>query len=160
MAGTIVEVTGTMNTDPFLASFLSMYSANPKFRKGLLVALMSAFVSKANGHPNPKFLVDVVNFYIALKATSRKAFGLVSGCLLGPCLRSIQCYNALSRVEMFIVCDDDNIKEHVASSLVKYNNLKQPMIISLVFDGTKLPANPFLSTCHNQDCLPSRKCSL
>ena len=148
MAGAIVEVTGTMNTDPFLESFLSMYNDNPSFRNGLLVALMSAFVSKANGHPNPKFSVDVVNFYIALEATSRKAFGLVSGCLLGPCLRSIQRHNALSRVEMFIVCDDDNIKERLAASLVKYNDPMKPMIISLGFDGTKVPSNLSLSTSH------------
>ena len=63
VACAIVEVIGTMNTDPFLESFLSMYHENPKFRDGLLVARMSAFVSKANIHPNPKSLVDKVNFY-------------------------------------------------------------------------------------------------
>jgi len=148
MAGVIVKVTETMNTDPFLESSLSMYHDNPTFRDGLRVALISAFVSKANGHPNPKFSVEVVNFYIILEATSRGALGLVSGNFLGPCLRSIQHPNALSRVEMFIVCDDDNIKERLASSLVKYNDPKKPMIISIGFDGTKLTSNLSLSTSH------------
>ena len=67
----IVGVTGTINTYPFLESFLSMYKDNPTFRDGLLVALMSAFVSKANGHPHPKFSVDAVSFFIAVEATSR-----------------------------------------------------------------------------------------
>ena len=108
-----------MNTDPFLESFPSMYHDNSKFRDGLLVALMSAFVSKASSHPNPKFLVDVVNFYIVLEATSRKAFGLVSVCLIGHCLRSTQRHYALSCVEFFILCHDDHIKEHLAASLIK-----------------------------------------
>jgi len=148
VAGAIVDVTGTMNTDPFLESFLTMYHDNPTFRDGLLVALISAFVSTVNGHPNPKFSVEVVNFYIALEAMSRRTFGLVSGNLLGPCLMSIQRHNALSCVEILIICDDDNFKECLAASLVKYNDPKKPMIISIGFNGTKLPSNLPLSTPH------------
>ena len=149
VVGDIVGVTGTMNTDPFLESFLSMYHDNPTFRDGLLVALMSTFVSKAKGHPNPKFSIDVVNFYVPLEATSGVTFGLVSGNLLGPCLRrSIQRHNAFSRVVMFIVCNDENITEHLRSSLSKYNHPNKPMIGSIWFDGTKLPQNLSLSSSH------------
>ena len=79
VAGAMVGVTGTMNIDPFLEIFLSIYHNNPTFRDGLLVTLMSAFISKAKGHPNLKFSVNAVNLYVALEATSRVAFGLILG---------------------------------------------------------------------------------
>ena len=93
--GAALELNGAKNTDLFLQAFTQMYREHVEFREGLLVALMRAFVSKANGHRNPEFPLCSMNFYVALEATSRKAFSLVSANMLGPSLRAVQQRNAI-----------------------------------------------------------------
>ena len=143
-----LELNGTKSTDSFLQAFTEMYQEHVEFREGLLVALMRAFVSKANGHRNPEFPLCSMNFYVALEATSRKAFSLVSANMLGPSLRAVQRRNAMNKQEVFIICDEANVQARLAAALEKYNDPLKKMIISLGFDGTKAPRTLSVSTRH------------
>ena len=152
------------NADPFLRTFTKLYEENVKFQSSLMVTLMHAFCAKVNGHKNPQFPVDAMNFFIASESISRKTFNFISENLLGPGLRSVQRTNAKSREELFIHIEKENIKNrlrtrirHLTSSQnggneqsnakVKESDAK-PVIISISFDGTKVPKALALSRVH------------
>ena len=100
---------------------------------------MSAFVAKMSGQTNHKYADKMVNFYIALEATDRKAFGLVSANLLGPCLRSIQRRNARDSIVPFINHTPEDIKKALDNFIkITLKNVKKP-VFSVAIDATKVP---------------------
>ena len=139
----------TNSPDPFLESFASLYQENTAIRSSLLVALMRCMCAKAKSHKNPDFPAIAMNFFISLEATSRKSFDFISANFLGPSLRSIQRVNALRRGESFIICEEDNIRDHLMSTISKMSaDPSNITTISASYDGTKTPTSLALSTSH------------
>ena len=138
----------TKKADAFLMSFIEMYLTNKELRESLLVALMHGFLAKIRGDRNPVTSVKAMNFFIACEATSRKTFDLASANFLGPGLRTIQRHNAVNRMESFIVTDPDSLKKRFNAYIKKQACPEGPVVLSLAFDGTKLPPNLSLSHSH------------
>ena len=73
---------GILSSDRFLRDFLCMYlDEKSGLQQSLILCLMRAFISKANGHKNPQYDPKVKNFMLALAATNKQACDArVSGC--------------------------------------------------------------------------------
>ena len=138
----------TKNADPFLHDFVKMFTSNPDMQKSLLWALMQVYVTKLKGkQKNPHLPEKAMNFFIACKSSSRKTFDFMSANFLGPCLRTIQRNNAVSRQPSIICISQSDLEVRLTNhfeTLPDYG--KETIAIAIGFDGTKVPAILTLST--------------
>ncbi len=78
--------------DKFLCNFNHLYLTSEAFRGNLMVSLMTTFVAKLEGERNPQYSQRVLNFMLALSASSdRKAFQFVSANLCSVSVQHIAC---------------------------------------------------------------------
>ena len=70
---------GILNSDRFLRDFLCMYlDEKSGLQKTLILCLLRAFISKANGHKNPQYDPKVKSFMLAVAATNKQACELLT----------------------------------------------------------------------------------
>ena len=73
-----MDSNGILNSDTFLRDFLRMYiDKESELQQTLILCLMRAFISKANGHKNPHYAPKVENFMLALATTNKPASNLI-----------------------------------------------------------------------------------
>ena len=72
-------------------------------RDYLLLFLLKAFCDKLDGHLEPEFPTNKLNYFIASDALSRNTFDFVSETFLGTYLRTIQISNDSVRQDPFIM---------------------------------------------------------
>ncbi len=126
--------------DPFLKTFLPLYENNVKLCESLLVALLHVFCQKVAGHQNPELSALAMNLFIATEATSRKAFDIVSGNILGPNLQTVQRNNSTRRHDLCVNVDEESIKRKFIDEMKPHlDEQGGPVAFSLSFDGTKVP---------------------
>ena len=101
---TIVLKSGFMpGVDSFLDKPAEHYKTNSKFRSSLVILLMKEYVAKVNRIKNPKYGTKVLNFMMALAASSdKKAFEYVSGNLCSCSLRWMKTLMTKKRTASFI----------------------------------------------------------
>ena len=58
--------------DSFLDSFVKNYTNNDEYRGSFRTSLCKAYVAKVDEVPNPQYRTDVLNFFLALSASSDK----------------------------------------------------------------------------------------
>jgi len=139
-------VTLTKNVDPFLLNLMEVWDKNPNIQDSLAAAVLRGLVVKAKGHKNAEFPAQVMNFYIALESTSRKAFDFVSTNFLGPAICSVQRNNAKTQEKPIILCDKETIHSRLEFAIEKIADKNHPVAMSLSFDRTKVPTSLALST--------------
>jgi hypothetical protein len=140
----------TKNTDSFLHDIVTLFVNHPQLKEGLIGALIHIVAMKMKGHQNPRLPSVAMNFFIASQSLSPRAFDFVSANLLGPSRRTILRHNAKERTDSMICIENDELELRLTKHLTQLPvyGLK-PMLISLSFDGTKVPENLALSIGSN-----------
>ena len=110
---------------------MEVWDKNPNIRDFLAAAVLCGLVVKAKGHKNPVFPAQVMNFYIALESTSRKAFDFVSANFLGPAICLVQRNNAKTREKPFILCNKETICSRLELAIEKIADKNHPVAMSL-----------------------------
>ena len=106
---------GILNSDKFLRDFIGMYlNKKSGFQESLMLCLMRAFISKANGAKNKKVEPKARNFMMALAATNKQACELLSANLNLAHPRTIEKWGARERGKPIIL----NVESDVRTLLV------------------------------------------
>ena len=75
----VMDSNDILDSDKFLRDFVRMYlDKDSGLQQSLILCLMRAFISKANGHKNSQYGPKAKNFLLALAATDKRASELVS----------------------------------------------------------------------------------
>ena len=121
--------------------FRSFCNANEGNVQGkLLHGIIHAFMSKVKGGNRPKYSERVLNFFMLLESTNRAAFEVVSGNLLGPCLRTMKRINRSLRQEPYIEIESQAVEKRL-KELIKtvFKDSNMEVIMSMSFDATRVP---------------------
>lgn len=149
--GSVGSLALVTNVDPFLKSFIDLYTNNKDVRDSLLVALLHGFVSKLKGHKNPRLPEKALNFFIAADATSRKCFDFVSANVIGPCLRTIQRHNSKNKTPLLVSTSDSEIEDRLNKFIDQASEGCRHVGIAVSIDATKTP--PVLTLCTAHKCI-------
>jgi hypothetical protein len=140
----------TKNADSFLHDIVTMFVNHPELKEGLIGALIHVVAMKMKGHQNPRLPSVAMNFFIASQSLSPRAFDFVSANLLGPSRRTILRHNAKERTDSIICIKNDELERKLTEHLTQLPVYGlSPMLISISFDGTKVPENLSLSIGSN-----------
>ncbi len=105
-----MDANGILNGDRFLRDFLTMYvDEKSGLQQSLILCLMRAFISKANGHKNSHYHSKVKNFMLALAATDKQACELVSANLNLAGERQVRRWSATDRAKPVILNEEKDI---------------------------------------------------
>jgi hypothetical protein len=126
--------------------FNRLYLTSEAFRGNFfLVGLMIAFVAKLEGKRNPQYSQRVLNFMLALSASSnRKAFQFVSANLCSVSVQHIAHITSQKQSAPFINLDKDEmvfqVKEHIQKirSRRLQAGLSEQVAFTAGFDATVL----------------------
>ena len=100
-----------LSSDRFLRNFLCMYlDEKSGLQKSLILRLMRAFISKANGHKNPQYDPKVKNFMLAVAATNKQACQLLTANLNLAGERTIHRWGVNERAKPIILTEEANIR--------------------------------------------------
>ena len=135
-AGTLTEV---KNVNNFLFTFVQMYRINQELRESLIMGLLHVMFEKLKGHQNPKLPAKVMNFFVALDATSLQGYDFVSANFLGPALCTIHRYNTKGERPLLINIESSAVINCLRGHIEKVTEGKRHLDITLAFDGTKVP---------------------
>jgi len=122
---------------------------------------MNTMMSKINGHENPQFAPSAFNFFVAMNAISQSAFDFYLANRFDPALRSIQCANAKIRGLPIIAVDSKALHNHMMhhhlQKIFKFKdeiNCSLPVMLSIGFDGTKVPEALQMDWAHKKLLVP------
>ena len=140
----------TKNTDSFLHEIVTLFKNNPQLQQGLIGALIQVVAMKMKGHKNPRLPSVAMNFFVASQSLSPRAFDFISANLLGPCRRTILRRNAKDKITSMICIEDEDLECKLTEHMIKlpFYGLG-PILISVGFDGTKVPETLGLSIATN-----------
>ena len=83
-----VSFNTAQSPDTFLTNFVDLYTNNTEFRDSLIVTMLNAMVTRITTQRlNAQHSEIMLNFCIAMHATSRVGFEFFSANFMGPCLR-------------------------------------------------------------------------
>ena len=120
-----MDSNGILDSDKFLRDFVCMYlDKDSGLQQSLILCLMRAFISKANGHKNSQYGPKAKNFLLALAATNKRASGLVSANLNLASERNIRRWAAEERAAPIIL----NKEAEIISVLVKILGMVQAVL--------------------------------
>ena len=122
----------------FLSKFAKLYRENKHFSSGLLVGMVKAVITRADGHINAKVSENVIGLCQVLHAKSPVGYKLMKENLFGISIRRIQRIQAKERGAC--VLDQLSIKDRVGkwtSSLSE--TIGRKPFIHLAVDATKTP---------------------
>ena len=102
---------GILNSDKFLRDFVGMYlNKKSGLQESLMLCLMRAFISKANGAKRKKFEPKARNFMMALAATNKQACELLSANLNLATPRTIERWGAQGRGKAVILNEEADVR--------------------------------------------------
>ena len=140
----------TKNVDSFLHDIVTMFVNHPELKEGLIGALIHVVAMKIKGHQNPQLPSVEMNFFIASQSLSHRAFDFVSANLLGPSRQTILHHNTKEKSDSIICIENDELERKLTEHLTQLPVYGlSPMLISMSFDGTKVPENLSLSIGSN-----------
>ena len=94
----------------FLRDFLCMYlDEKSRLQKTLILCLLRAFISKANGHKNPQYDPKVKSFMLAVAATNKQACELLTANLNPAGERTIRRWSVHERAKPIILNEEADI---------------------------------------------------
>ena len=101
---------GILNSDKFLRDFIGMYlNKKSGLQETLMLCLMRAFISKANGAKRKMFEPKARNFMMVLAATNKQACELLSANLNLATPRTIERWGAQERGKPIILNEESDV---------------------------------------------------
>ena len=102
---------GILASDKFLRDFVGMYlDKKSGLQESLMLCLMRAFISKANGTKRKDFEPKARNFMMALAATNKQACELLSANLNLADPRTIKRWGAQERGKPIILNEEADVR--------------------------------------------------
>jgi len=130
----------TKNTESFLHDVVTLFKTNPQLQEGLIGALIQVVAMKMKGHKNPHLPSVAMNFFVASQSLSPRAFDFISANLLSPCRQTILRCNAKDKSTSMICIEDEDLELKLTIPITKLPVYGlRPTLISVGFDGTKIP---------------------
>ena len=127
---------------------MDIYNTEPQLKNSLIVGFLKAAAAKISGMGNPRYVMNVVNFYSMMETTTRKGCEDVLADLMGPCLRQIYKFNEKFTNEDFIVEDDDVLEERLHEIFEKSTSGIDNVSFSVSINATRVMKDQHLSTSY------------